>query len=136
VAAGSRSAPSATTSTSASNAPASVSTRRASGSMAVTLACTNRAPGLSRSEYGWSTASGCSRPNITSSFENPKTNPSVRSIRTTSPPGPSSPANREVSSKPPKPAPNTKTRIRRTLRVAVAAHNPLSVTTLGSGPRQ
>ena len=38
--------PSATTRTSASNVPASVSTRRAAGSMARTSACTNRTPGL------------------------------------------------------------------------------------------
>ena len=43
---------------SASKVPASVSTRLAAGSIAVTVACTNCTPGLTKSRYGWWTASG------------------------------------------------------------------------------
>ena len=46
---GRRSAPSATTSTSPSSGPASVSTRRATGSIERTVVCTNRTPGGARS---------------------------------------------------------------------------------------
>ena len=51
------------------------------------------------------------RPNITSSLEKPNTNPSAWSISTTSTSSPSSSESRVVSSKPPKPAPNTSTRM-------------------------
>jgi len=52
VADGSRSAPRATTITSASNAPASVSTRRRTGSMDRIAVWTNRTPGFTRSRVG------------------------------------------------------------------------------------
>ena len=63
------------------------------------------------SAYGWNTASAVVRPNITSSFEKPNTNPSARSISTTSTSSPSSSDNRVVSSRPPNPAPSTTTRM-------------------------
>jgi hypothetical protein len=51
------------------------------------------------------------RPNITSSFENPNTNASLRSIMVTSTSSPSSSDNLVDSSSPPKPAPSTNTLI-------------------------
>ena len=91
--------------------PAAVSTRFADGSIAVISVCTNCTPGFTRSRYGWNTASAVVRPNITSSFEKPNTNPSDRSISMTSTSSPSSSDNRVVNSSPPNPAPNTTTRM-------------------------
>ena len=54
---------------------------------------------------------GTVRPNITSSFENPNTNASLRSISTTSMSSPNSSDSLVVSSRPPNPAPSTSTRI-------------------------
>jgi hypothetical protein len=45
-----------------------------------TVVWTNRTPGLTRSWYECRTACAVVRPNITSSFEKPKTNPSALSI--------------------------------------------------------
>src|SRR5271165_128106 len=97
--------------TSASKEPASVSTRRWPGSIDRIVVCTNRTPGLTRSRYGWTTASATSRLNITSSLEKPKANPSALSMSMTSTASPSSSDSLVVSSRPPKPAPSTRTRI-------------------------
>ncbi len=108
---GSRSAPSATTSTSASNVPASVSTRFAAGSMAVIVGLHEPHAGLHDVGVAVSTASAVVRPNITSSFEKPNTNPSdsvdqhdidVVAELLRQPP---------LSSSPPNPAPSTTTLI-------------------------
>src|SRR3989442_8908459 len=61
------------------------------------------------SRYGRRIASGVVRPNIPSSFEYPKTNASFLSIRVTSTSSPSASDNTVASSRPPKPAPRTKT---------------------------
>src|SRR5262245_29877494 len=97
--------------TSPSNEPTSVSTRRAAGSIATAVAYTKRTPGFTMSRYGCCTAGAVVRPNITSSFENPKTNASDRSIRVTSTSSPSVSDSRVDSSSPPKPAPRTSTRM-------------------------
>src|SRR6266566_6835444 len=60
--------------------------------------------------YGCVTAEGRARPNMTSSLEKPKMNPSLRSISTTSTASPNSVDNLVVSSRPPNPAPRTTTR--------------------------
>ena len=72
--------------------------------------CTNRTPGLHDRGRGDDGAPAPSRPNITSSFENPNTNPSLLSISTTSTSSPNSSDNRVASSSPPNPAPSTTTR--------------------------
>src|SRR5258706_14227372 len=56
-------------------------------------------------------AAGVLCPNITSSFEKPKTNTSLLSMSTTSMPSPKASERIVVSSSPPKPAPSTTTRI-------------------------
>jgi hypothetical protein len=67
---------------------------------------------LAKAEYGRRTESSVVRPNITSSFEYPKTKASPLSIRTTSKPPLSSADDSIVaSSSPPKPAPRMTTRI-------------------------
>src|SRR4051812_15213204 len=96
---------------SASNAPSSVTTRFACGSMPRIVDRTNRTPGFTRSAYGCTTSFAVVRPNITSSFENPKTNPSDLSMRTRSRSVPNSSDNSAVSSSPPNPAPSTTTLI-------------------------
>src|SRR5438128_683093 len=63
------------------------------------------------SRYARRTASVVVRPNITSSFEYPKTNASFLSIRVTSTSSPSASDKRVPSSRPPKPAPRTTTRV-------------------------
>src|SRR5712692_10068365 len=63
------------------------------------------------SRYARRTASGVVRPNIRSSFEYPKTNASFLSIRVTSTSSPSASDNMVASSRPPKPAPRTTTRV-------------------------
>ena len=69
--------------------PASVVTRRASGSIAVIVSCRKRTPGFTYSRYGSRTASGAASRNITSSLEYPKTNESPLSISVTSTSSPS-----------------------------------------------
>ena len=66
------------------------------------------------------------RPNITSSFEKPKTKPSVWSISTTSASAPNSWDSRVASSKPPKPAPRITTRIPQTLEVQPTCASDIS----------
>ena len=119
MAAGSRSAPSATTRMSASNVPASVTTRLAAGSIDRTVVCRNRTPGLSTSRYGWRASAGICRPNITSSLEKPKTNASPLSMRTMSMASPKASERIVVSSRPPKPAPSTTTRVCMAWRISV-----------------
>ena len=68
------------------------------------------APATAISRYGRRTASRVVRPNITSSFEYPKTNASLLSIRTTATSSPSASDSSVASSSPPKPAPRTTTR--------------------------
>ncbi len=82
--------------------------RRPTGSMEVTVAGTKRTPSPS---YGCTTASGTVRPNITSSFEKPNTNPPALSISVMSAASPSISESRVVSSRPPNPAPSTRIRI-------------------------
>ena len=57
-----------------------VVTRRLCGSMTRTLSRSRRTPGLAKCRYGKRTASSVVRPNITSSFEKPKTNMSLRPV--------------------------------------------------------
>src|SRR6476646_9294501 len=76
---------------------------------------------------------------MTSSFEKPNTNPSARSIRTTSTSSPSASDSRVVSSSPPNPAPSTTTRIvrlrplpdRRRYRVGIVVEAQWSGAELG-----
>src|SRR6187551_105382 len=93
--------------------PASVVTRRASGSIAMTVSCRKRTPGFSISRYGRRTSSAAFRPNSTSSFEYPKTNASLLSIRATSTSAATASDSIVASSRPPKPAPRMRTRCTR-----------------------
>ena len=88
-----------------------VSTRLAAGSIAVISAWTNCTPGFTTSAYEWRTASAVVRPNMTSSLENPNTNPSALSMSTTSASPPNSSESRVLSSSPPNPAPRMMTRM-------------------------
>ena len=77
------------------------------GSMARMTVWTKRTPGFSMSRYRWKTSSASRRPNMTSSLEKPKTNPSDWSTRVTSPSEPNCSERLAASSNPPKPAPKT-----------------------------
>jgi hypothetical protein len=85
MAAGSRSAPSATTGTSPDSSPASARTVLLTGSIASIRDCRNRTRGFWMPPDGWRTWSGAILPNITSSFEKPDTNAALgRSLRSRS----------------------------------------------------
>src|SRR5204863_7614456 len=97
------------------------------GSIDVTVSWTNRTPGLSIAPYGSRTESRAVRPNITSSFEYPKTNESALSIRTTSTWSRAPSERRVASSKPPNPAPAITTRIARVYAAQCFAHQRTEV---------
>ena len=110
VADGTTSAPSATTSTSASNVPASVTTRFADGSIARTIDCTNRTPGLTMSLVADAdrVGRGATKEHVEFREAEHKRVGLVDNTQSTSAPAVS--ASTDVSSSPPNPAPNTTTR--------------------------
>ena len=87
------------------------SRRAGLGSIAVIVSWRNRTCGVARSRYGRRTAAGVRVPNITSSFEKPKTKASARSISVTSTRSPSASDSRVDSSSPPNPAPRMSTEV-------------------------
>ena len=75
------------------------------------VSCRNVTPGLIKSRYRCVTPRRSARPNMSSNFEKPKTNPSFLSIRVTSASAPKASDSRDATSSPPNPAPKTRNRV-------------------------